>query len=272
MKKLEPDTTKYNNSIATIKHIVNTHHKVTIDMYNNIRDVENTYSRQQMQTLYQITFNDMKRLAEVPSTYYNNNLGILLEDSKESYYWAGFLFADGWVTKDYSEIGLALAVKDIEHLNSFRKYVGYTGAQTKLIVSITNPSVKDIADKFCILENKSHSYLNYDFYENLPYDLWVSWFIGYTDGDGSIIARPDRPNLVNIRYVAGIANLEFHTRLLKDVKKRIDTCDNNICFENETILRWRISKKSICRELKKQSLQLPVLARKWSRIRLYDMV
>jgi hypothetical protein len=271
MKKLEHDVFKYKNSIEILETLYK-QGKVTLQEYDLVRDKNKTYSRQQLKTLYNVTFNQLKEQLNIPTIQYNNSFEKLLLEKPESYYWAGFLFADGWVHKNYTSIGLRLADKDIEHLNKYRAYIEYTGLQNKNQVDICSPYVKQFSDKFNIVENKSHRELNYSFYKTLPYNLWISWFIGYTDGDGSIISRPDRPNLVNIRYVASKDNLSFHQELLEDVKLRLGDCNSSIYCEKDTIIRWRLSKKSIARELKKQAMYLPCLDRKWSKINLYDMV
>ena len=37
-------------------------------------------------------------------------------DTEEKAYWLGFMYADGYISSKNNQIGLSLAVKDIEHL------------------------------------------------------------------------------------------------------------------------------------------------------------
>lgn len=266
MKKLIPNTEFYNNSIATAQNIFDIHGKITLQLYNAIRNNETTYSRQQLSTLYGITFNDLKKLASIETFTYNNKFSNLLINSKEAYYWAGFIFADGSINKDYSCFNMRLAKQDADHVKAFREFVEYSGKQKSLDISLSHKDIKTFSDKFGIVPDKSHNCLDYNFYKNLPYDLWISWLIGYTDGDGSITSRKDRPGLVTIRYVAHQSNASFHEELLKDIKYRIDDCNSTIKYKEETIIRWYISKRSICKELATKAKELPSLRRKWDKV------
>lgn len=266
MKKLIPSKDLYNNSVNTVKEIFNKEQKITLALYDKYRDKDTTYSRQQLSTLYNKTFNQLKLEANLETFTYNNNFDKMLINSKEAFYWSGFIFADGSISKDYSSFNMRLGKQDYEHVNRFRRFIEYTGKQKGLDISINHSSIKSFSDKFGIVPDKSHSCLDYSFYKNLPYDLWISWFIGYTDGDGSITSRKDRPGLVTIRYVAHQSNFSFHEELLRDIKHRIDDCNSTIKYKEETIIRWFISKRSICRELATKAKELPSLRRKWDKI------
>lgn len=270
MNILSTKDIKLINTIHTIKKLSITNKKLTIAIYDKLRDKSSTYSRQQLQYYHNMQWDYLKNLLniELSSNIYNNDFSIMMLDSKETYYWAGFLFADCAISKDYKSLNIRLAQTDIDHIIKLRQYIKYSGSQIGRDISISSNYIKPFSEKFGIINNKSNSELDYSFYKNLPYDLWVSWFIGYTDGDGSICSRKDRKNLFNIRYVAHISNLSFHNQLLEDVKHRIENCNSNIYFDGNSILRWRISKKSIVYELKKQSLELPVLNRKWDKIHI----
>lgn len=274
MDILNTNDVKLKNSIETIQSLYKIHKKITVKLYDENRDSKNTYSRQSLKYRYDLSWNELKTKLgiELSQNIYNNNFEVMLEDTKETYYWAGFLFADGSISKDHTSLNMRLGQQDFDHTVAFRNFIEYTGKQVGRDISISSNYIKPFSEKFGIINNKSHNCLDYSFYKQLPYDLWVSWFIGYTDGDGSICARKDRVNLFNIRYVAHISNLSFHEELLEDIKRRIDTCNSSIYLDGETIIRWRLAKKSIARELKYQSQFLPVLARKWDKIKLHDMV
>lgn len=44
-------------------------------------------------------------------------------DTEEKAYWLGFLFADGYVGTNDNSVGLGLAIKDIEHVKKFKKFI-----------------------------------------------------------------------------------------------------------------------------------------------------
>lgn len=266
MKKLIPNKEVYTNSVTTAKQIYIEEGKLTIPLYDNYRDKSTTYSRQQLKALYDITFAEFKASIDIEVFTYNNKFDNLLQETEEAYYWAGFILADGSITKDFSSFNMRLAKKDAEHVERFRTFIEYTGKQKGLDISLSHRDIKTFSDKFGIIPNKTYSNIDYSFYKNLPQNLWLSWLIGYTDGDGSIVSRKDRPGLVTIRYVAHKANKEFHEELLEDLKKRIDDCNSTIKEKEETVIRWHISKRSICRVLAKKAKTLPSLERKWEKV------
>lgn len=47
-------------------------------------------------------------------------------DSSEKAYWLGFIFADGYVSKD-NNFELSLSLKDLEHLTNFKEFLKYKG-------------------------------------------------------------------------------------------------------------------------------------------------
>jgi hypothetical protein len=267
MKKLEHDEAKLINTIKTIKDLESTTGKsISILTYDTYRNTDTTYSRQQIKIIYDMNWNEFKINNEFLMPKVNNDFNNLLAETNEAYYWAGFIFADGSISKDYKSFNMRLSDKDFEHTLKFRKFINYTGIQQSNDISVSSPHIKTFCDKFDIVNNKSHVCIPYEKYKNMPYDLWLSWFIGYTDGDGSIVKRKDRENLVNVRYVAHVSNLPFHQQLLADIKLRIDDCNSSIYFENESVIRWRLAKKSIVKTLKEHSYKVPSLDRKWSRV------
>ena len=47
-------------------------------------------------------------------------------DSEEKFYWLGFLFADGNISKTGNRIEVCLSLKDLNHLEKFKKFLGLT--------------------------------------------------------------------------------------------------------------------------------------------------
>jgi hypothetical protein len=126
------------------------------------------------------------------------NLNNLLKEIPEAYYWIGFIFADGTLSKTGR---LTITTSwDNEHLENFAKFVG--GKVTKNKKSKSNKnyvgsreifyrvSVSDINryqnlyDKFNIVNNKTYFPPKLDFLN----DDWkfLSFLIGFIDGDGNI--------------------------------------------------------------------------------------
>src|SRR5690348_14010783 len=70
-------------------------------------------------------------------------VSILLEEKPESYYWIGFLMADGSINHAVNRIKLEISRKDKNHLNKYKIFVGGTLNESKT----TNSFSVSIADK-----------------------------------------------------------------------------------------------------------------------------
>lgn len=68
-------------------------------------------------------------------------------ETEEDAYWLGFFFADGFVKDKKGTFGLHLAIKDLQHLEKFKKFM-----------SSNQPII--IKDNFCRLEIADKDYLN----------------------------------------------------------------------------------------------------------------
>ena len=106
-------------------------------------------------------------------------------------YWAGFIAADGNISKDYRQLSFGLASKDkiiLENLlkdtNSnyiIRDYKSH--GHDCVSITIMSPKIcNDLLLNFNITDNKSLTLIH----PNLENELIDAFIIGYLDGDGSI--------------------------------------------------------------------------------------
>jgi hypothetical protein len=126
---------------------------------------------------------------------YSCNHRFFSNDTPESFYWAGFLAADGFVRDSGGTqfAGLTIAVKDRVHLEKFVKEVRYTGIiedavwhQKDFGVSVRICSRDMFSDlsRFNIIPRKT---LVYTFPKWIISHNLVNHFMrGYFDGDGSV--------------------------------------------------------------------------------------
>lgn len=117
----------------------------------------------------------------------------LIEDSfetvtPESLYWAGFIAADGCVSKN--NLTIALKTSDVGHLEKFSNWmmsdakIGYNSKTNSNKMCISSKTiVKDLIN-YGITERKSFTYSPPEFCRDSP-DFWR----GMIDGDGSIFIR-----------------------------------------------------------------------------------
>ena len=121
-----------------------------------------------------------------------SDLSILLEDTPETYYWIGFLLADGHF--DEKRIVVGLSGRDRDHLEKFAKYINYTGKIREVkrppyddavtLSSMDTEVVRKLREKFDIKSNKTSNppkTLKW-----IPESLLLCLFAGFIDGDGNI--------------------------------------------------------------------------------------
>lgn len=202
----------------------------------------------------------------------NGDLSILLNKSVISFYWLGFLLADGMFSKD-GVVKLDLAVKDTEHI---KKYAEYIGSEVSFYppyksskpggTGICRVKVKDyvigvkLREYLGIVEIKTYTPFSLSFIRNR--DQFISFLSGFIDGDGSISKR-------------GSISIDCHKNYY-DTFTEIGKClvDYNIISKFNVSLykdmcRLSIHKITNCRNIKSicNELNLPLLVRKWNNIK-----
>lgn len=118
-------------------------------------------------------------------------------DTEEKAYWLGFLYADGSVSSSINNVELSLSIKDIEHLEKFRRFLKkQTPINTSFVTikgqkyercrcTVTDKHLKQQLIYLGCLPNKSKTLtLRTDIFET-P-DLIYPFIRGYVDGDGCI--------------------------------------------------------------------------------------
>ena len=199
-------------------------------------------------------------------------LGNLLTDTCDAFYWAGFLMADGTTTK--SRISLVLAKKDYGHLRKFGMFIEYRGKYTPQVVkgyksfkmaSMDTFTVPNIREKFGFRSRKTENPPN-----SLPQgtgEQKLAFIVGFIDGDGSIRIGKGR-RFCNI-------GVKVHGSWLGMLRKmagfvyHMAGCESGFPKLNkEGYAEWTISNSIITKFLKRKvyELKLPVLKRKWQKI------
>ena len=120
-----------------------------------------------------------------------NSLDRLLIEDNQSFYWLGFLIADGYFSGHTFELGLA--EKDKEHLEEFSKFISYNKdikyrKETKSYrLNFNNRhSIPKIMDKYNLCEIKTYNPVNFEYFDKYDKGLIKSLLIGIIDGDGYI--------------------------------------------------------------------------------------
>lgn len=124
-------------------------------------------------------------------------------DNELSFYWAGFLAADGGLLlrdEKYKQIAMGLAVKDVATLEDFKKDIKFEGPIAVNISKATKPEWNDSEKRqICISNDKIYDVLQERFGLHLrktfttkfpewlvDHELVHHFMRGYFDGDGSV--------------------------------------------------------------------------------------
>lgn len=118
-------------------------------------------------------------------------------DTEEKAYWLGFLYADGWVSRDSHQFSLCLKSSDILHLVKFRDIITPTGKIMQKNVKLgdkifsahtfggcNGPLRNTLVAKGCT-PRKSLT-LQFPNSQIVPNNLRKHFIRGYFDGDGSV--------------------------------------------------------------------------------------
>lgn len=166
-------------------------------------------------------------------------------DTEEKAYWLGFIFADGYIgstpiredKKSVYNFELSLALKDIEHLEKFKKFISFEKEITKdsyrCRIMVANKHFWTILNSYGCVPNKS---LTLKFPNCIPNDLIRHFIRGYFDGDGCITRH------VYINTVSPAINVIGTSDFLNNIINYSDTTPNirhdKRHSEETLILEW----------------------------------
>lgn len=110
-------------------------------------------------------------------------------DSEEKAYWLGFMFADGYVSKDNNRIELSLKLSDYSHLKKFKNFLQWKNNiktdSFRCRIYFANSRIKKMLIHYGCVPQKS---LKLNFIKNsyIEKNLLRHFIRGYFDGDGCI--------------------------------------------------------------------------------------
>lgn len=136
------------------------------------------------------------------SRKYNFSMNSFIKDSKEKYYWLGFISADGNITKNLSSLGIQLKSIDVKHLGKFKKFSKtrslikffYTNAgKGTAKININSHELCEYLQEYNIVPNKSKIFTMP--LDKIPEQYIFDYIRGLFDGDGSIYYREKQISL-----------------------------------------------------------------------------
>ena len=199
------------------------------------------------------------------------DLSNLLNDTYETFYWIGFLLADGSFSN--TRIIFGLSAHDKEQLEKFAKFIKY-----KQDIKIIYKKLKDKQFGFCSLSVQDKIIVpqiinKFDIKSAKTYNppqsinkwnrkLILALFAGFIDGDGSIIKKTNRKDAK-----LGIKIHSSWLHILEEFSNIIFN-KNYCCINKEGYAYLAIEEFPILRKLKLEilNLHIPLLERKWNNI------
>ena len=197
------------------------------------------------------------------------DLSVLAQDTPIAFYWCGFIAADGSFSKS-QRLKLVLASKDKDQVKRFCNFIscenhrpdgkGYgVAVQDKLWV----PKIRH---KFDFKPRKTYNPPDICWMED---DLFLSFFIGFVDGDGRISKQSGgrKDCFLTVRNHKSWRCV--HQQMCDKISYQTGYQLNGPHIVGD-ISEFNIGRRSILQflRIKAQELYLPVLKRKWNRIQL----
>lgn len=202
-----------------------------------------------------------------------SKMEVLLGEDYITYYWIGFLLADGSFTKR-EELRLLLSVKDLDHLIKFSQFINKTPPQFTKNKKYCYVQSKDVTiipklkEKFNIDNIKTYNPPDIFVFEKMDDNKFLSCIIGFIDGDGCIRHQTNR-----IDYSLQLGCYKTWKFVFIYWLNRLNkifncNCKSRIFFDKDGTLRLTITKTDIIRGLKNKciELNLPFLNRKWDKV------
>lgn len=219
----------------------------------------------------------------------------LLENTPEAYYWMGFLMSDGHFDFVNKRIKLTISIKDETHMQKFCNFISHSYRHK--MSSFSEKSLVQKSTQCVEVSTKTKGDAVKKFFDELVYkfnlnhkktydppkiniiddDLFVSFFAGLIDGDGSIYRKRLKDCVLEICchgvWENNLNQLFSRTwdiigvlAINKNIK--VPSCKRFIRGENTDTCRIRTCNTEFIWKLKQKciELSLPILARKWDKV------
>ena len=206
--------------------------KALYDYHNTDKTITTILQENNISKSYFYTHLDYKEefRAKKKARLYTFNFDKFKQDSRDKYYWLGFLGADGAVVKN--SLSIELKSNDKKHLEKFNSFFENTNPIRERVNSLNVACVRtqinsyklvDYLKKYNIYQNKSKSYLIPE--DKIPNEYIMDFIRGLIDGDGCI--RINNHQQISLEFCSG--NQECVEQF-----KRIIGLDNKITQDKNT--------------------------------------
>ena len=216
------------------------------------------------------------KLKKNKNYYLTSSCDFLLKNTHETFYWIGFILADGSFTKN--RLKLTLAIKDEDHLKKLANklniktssyFVKLNSKKFKYcsLSCMDTLNIPVVIDKFDIKNQKTYN--SPSSLGNFSDDLIMSIFIGLIDGDGSITNQSGRDDC-SLRFHTHESWLSYYQQIAIFLKKKTGLKIKMPYIGKDGYMVWTIADHKVLFYLKKFviSNNIKILNRKWDKIDL----
>lgn len=203
-----------------------------------------------------------------------NKVEKLLDDVPETYYWIGYLLADGHFDVETNRLKFTQNNEDKISVYKFAKYIDASTdiKENYSVLDCASYSVRNdkyisqIIEKFDIHSNKTYNPPALSIFENMDIDLLAYLFIGFVDGDGNIGNLHNRPDF-HLRIKAHSSWLS----ILQVFEKRLFNHIGYAKINNQGYADMNIGNTKLLKDFKRKylsNISFEPLKRKWDKIDL----
>jgi len=199
----------------------------------------------------------------------SKNISVLLTETPETYYWIGFLMADGSFDDVKMTMKFSLQEKDTDHVLLFKKYIKYIGNFKLNEFKVMNKDiVNKIIKKFDFKSNKTYNPPDKNIINKMNDNLFFSFLIGFIDGDGYIQKDKRKKNEFRITIKLHQSWIDILQLLSDRICNYLKLKNYSAIINNQGFAKIGFSNFEIVKFLKKHAINynLPILKRKWDLI------
>ena len=198
---------------------------------------------------------------------------LMTEQTPQSFYWIGFLIADGSFHSG-GKFELGLAEKDLGVIEAFCEYIAYNNKimyredtksyRISFANSIENPK---FMEKYGFKPRKTYNPIDFFVFKDYDKELLLALLIGIIDGDGSI-----QPNGSSNAFCITITAHESWTQFYQEFMETLDIPEHISNREGSTTITIRICRREILQLLQDviTNNNLFHLKRKWNKLMIKE--
>ena len=178
----------------------------------------------------------------------------------DSAYWLGMLASDGCVYENRNKIYINAQAEDKEHIESFIKFIGYTGEVKERLskckdkeypsvyLELYSKTMKNRLIELGIVPDKSNKDIDYLSY--IPDEYKIYFIFGYLDGDGSIINTETHKSISILgNYLFTLSSINFlSTKLFIESNLELENNSEDEFLKYNTKITQFYSMYLFCKE------------------------